>query len=182
MRRNIAFDIDGCVIDLGPPLQYYMKSLYNVDWDPYAKRSYKIEESSGLSKEEVLNCINKSIKSMTRQVIVRGSKRFIKKCESPILFVSNRWDEESTKKFFNKNFSDIRYKIIFTPNSKVKVLLKNKVTHFVEDRLDLANEVGKVGITVYLFESCHNQGKTGKNVIRVKSWKEIEELFFCTER
>ncbi len=176
--KRIALDIDGVVIDLAPAIKYYIKKLYDFDWDPYARRTYELEKSTGLTKEEVNRCIDASIADMSKQVLIPGSKKFIKKCKQPVLFVTNRWDKENTHKFFRKKFFNIKYKIDFTSNSKLKILLKNKVTHFVEDRIDLANEAGKAGITVYLFDSCHNQEKVAENVIRVKNWKEIDSLFF----
>jgi len=178
--RKIAFDIDGTIVDLCVPIQYYIEKLYGVRWDPSIP-CYSIEESTGLSRDQVLKAVNASTADLDRQIVYSESLRFISLCKPPILFVTNRWDKENTERLFDYILPNIPFWIEYTRGEKSKVLLKNNVTHFVEDNLNTANEVSLNGVQVYLLDKSYNQGEIGTNVIRVKNWEELELLFFCTE-
>lgn len=93
---------------------------------------------------------------------------------------------EATKEWVNKHFPK-RFKQIhfaFNPHNKnsenitkAQVCKKIGAKVLIDDNIDNALDCAKNGITVYLMDAPWNQAEDlPKNVIRVKSWKEIIKL------
>ena len=181
--KRIAFDIDGCVINLQDPLNYYFKKMYNISLPPEAFSRATIEEAVNMSYEKVLVCVNECVADIYRQNFYPGSVDFIKKyhvySEREVLFVTNRWDQVNTYKLLDRYFDDIPYHVSFIKGSKVEELKKQKVDIFVEDRVENAEEISNEGILTFLIERPWNQTeiKDSGNLIRVKDWFELEEVY-----
>lgn len=88
---------------------------------------------------------------------------------------------EYTKKWVNKHFPNIFDDIIFCNHfskhekTKSEICKENWIFHMVEDNYEYALELAENWIITYLIEKPWNKNriKNHKNIIKVKSWDEI---------
>lgn len=185
--KKVAFDIDGCVVDLAPALSYYLMKICGVEWDREKNKMYTIEESTGLSHDIVLECVNAAISDLERQKSYPYCISFIKRYyeengRQEVIFVTNRWDKENTYKLISKLLKKIPYRIEFVEGDKTNFLVSEGIDILIEDRLDWANSAAEKGVEVYLLSKNYNDEGEVKGVKRVENWKELFNLFFCTKR
>jgi uncharacterized HAD superfamily protein len=183
MYKQMSFDLDGTVINLQDSLKYYFKKMYDIDLTDAAFSRWSIEETTGLPYEKVLTCVNACIEDIYRQDIYPGAEWFIKnyqeKIKDEILFTTNRWDEKNTYRLLDRWFRYTPYRVEFVKGSKLPALMKNKVEIYVEDRIENSEEIANAGIFTYLIERPWNQfgGKGSNNLVRVKDWFKLMEIF-----
>lgn len=100
--------------------------------------------------------------------------------ENKIILITARFDDENkeaekaTKKWLEKN--NIKYDKLFMGHiDKRKIATENKIDIFIDDSFSTCREVAGIGIKTFMMDAKLNQGKEDKDIVRVKSWIEIEQ-------
>jgi uncharacterized HAD superfamily protein len=115
---------------------------------------------------------------------IQGSKAFIdnlRKLGYSIVILTARPYKQYFRIFADTKIcldnNGIKYEAILFDESKHIKIVKEfpKLRFMVEDSRNIANEVGAWGYKCFLIDNIYNQGDLEKNVIRVKSFKEILE-------
>ncbi len=97
-----------------------------------------------------------------------------------------------TEQLVEKYYKDIVSTLYFTDHfshegervSKGDIASTLGLTHFIDDVIQHANDVARIGVKTILFSDNYkwNQARADKGVIRLKSWQEIGEFFSEEER
>lgn len=61
---------------------------------------------------------------------------------------------------------------------KRKMATENKIDIFIDDSFSTCKKIADLGIKTFMMDSRLNKGKEDKNITRVQSWNEIEQLIF----
>ena len=95
-----------------------------------------------------------------------------------VLFITNRWDQKNTYRLLDRWFRYMPYRVEFIKGSKVGILQSEKVDIYVEDRIEIAEEISEAGIFTFLIERPWNQfgSKGSDKLVRVKDWFKLETI------
>lgn len=88
--------------------------------------------------------------------------------------MSKEENEKIVKEWLNKN--NIFYdKIIFSPEDKLDICIKNNINIMIEDKVDNIRKISSL-IPVICYHAGYNNECEGKNIYRVYSWYDIYSL------
>ena len=183
---SLAFDIDGVVADTMGLFLRIAKDDYSireVDYDDIT--SYFLEDCLGLKidKKIIDAIITRLLDGNYVQPLqpIDGAPEALNKianADTPLLFVTARpypgpisdWMLETL------GLANEGIHIISTGSfdKKTDVLLKHKITHFVEDRLETCFDLSKAGLDPVLFKQPWNQERHPFK--EVKNWNELAAL------
>jgi uncharacterized HAD superfamily protein len=179
--KKIAYDIDGCVVDMNPALFHYFDKLHGIKF-PGLWKSYNLEKELGVSRKIVDECIDAALADIDMlkpyPEAISFIEKYHKRTQDTVLFVTGRDMRHlrCTLDLLEKHIT-VPFDVIFTSQAeKGKSLLNNAVKIFIEDRLDFANEIASKGIQVYLIDKSYNQGSIHGNITRVYDWLEIDKI------
>jgi len=180
----IAFDIDGVIADTMNLFIHIAKTEFNISNIDYNEiTDYDLSKCLDIEFKTIWDIIE-IILSGKKDVHLKpidGAKNFFHKLEAKtkkILLVTARPDDESIKSWIFKNIQidPSKLKLIATGDfkEKAKILLKHKITHFVEDRLGTCYLLQEQGISPIIFSQPWNNKK--HPFTKVNSWDELEKL------
>jgi len=184
-KKIIGLDLDGCIAD-------YPKSYYNFIFKKTGKR-IKDDGTYNIFKNvsDVLG--EERAKQLKREYRESGEKRFIKTINNPDEFTKNL-KEKGYKiiilsarpyKEYSRVFADtiewLKKKnilcdaIIFDENKEEKIINKFPNMNFmIEDCAEIALKIANKGYKVYLIDKTYNQNIQHKNIVRIKTLKDIK--------
>lgn len=106
--------------------------------------------------------------------------------DNNIILITARFNDENkeaenvTKKWLREK--NIKYDKLFMGHiDKRKIAIDNKIDIFIDDNFSTCKEIADLGIKTFMMDAKLNQGKEDKDIVRVKSWTEIEQLVFKYE-
>ncbi len=183
---SLAFDIDGVVADTMGLFLRIAKDDYNIEDVDYEDiTSYWLEDCLGskIDKEIIEAIITRLLDGNYTQPLepIDGAAEVLTKLagvQTPLLFVTARpypgpiydWMTEAL------GLTNGAIHIISTGSfdKKTDVLLKHKVTHFVEDRLETCFDLSKAGLRPVLFKQPWN--REHHPFKEVANWNELAAL------
>lgn len=181
---KIAFDIDGCVADLLPPLLNCIQDKWGIKILPNEIARHRIEECSEATGEQITWCVNfviarpKLVKPYPNAI--RFIKYYVEQSGDTPLFITDRWDKGSTKKWLDKTLK-IPYEVLFTDGEdKADIAKRKDVNIFVEDRNKHAERFDQTKQFMLLMDRPWNKRFNDHGsgyVIRVQDWFDIEKLY-----
>ena len=188
---RIGIDIDGVLTDMekwqldyGSKFYYenYNKEIVNpkgyetndifnstvecddLFWDKYFKE-YSINVEARKFASEVISKLKQDGYEINI-ITARGS--FLSHSAN---IMTKEENEQIVKDWLKKN--DIYYdNIIFSPEDKLDICIKNNINIMIEDKVDNINKIS-TKIPVICFNAGYNEECTGKNIFRVYTWYDI---------
>ncbi|MFA5779555.1 MAG: hypothetical protein WC947_05425 [Elusimicrobiota bacterium] len=181
---NIGTDLDGVIADSDPVYRFFIKKFLGRELKREDVTSFFYEDCLGISVEEmnrVWDFFNEE-KGWEKIEPVAGAIECLNKFASKnkIFVVSSRpvFLEKVTKDWLDKYKVNYDKLILTDGQPKLNVIKNLNITHFIEDRLDYAQDMAKAGIKVLLFDYPWNQHSEKQlNLFRVENWGDINEFF-----
>jgi uncharacterized HAD superfamily protein len=178
---RIGFDIDGIVVDLLKLIQETILDMYGRKFDLENLDKYGLEEITSLPYEK----IRKAVDATTADIDGQLAHIFVDNVASlheyyrdflskrPLVFITHRWDVENTEKVFSRLFSPGTYRIHYVNPKHLKSVpaKAESLDLFVDDRVDILEDMVKNGIQAVLFDYPHN--RHDKKFRRIKTLGEI---------
>jgi len=170
---NIAFDLDGVLIDIFHVLRLAVMEETGKDIgdiDNCATYSF-----ANLHNTELDKCLAKTYPYFRDFEPVKGAYRLLKAVPKPVYIVTARLSKYATDTClaFEHHFRGIPYRIAFTNGHENKEVFLNGYDYFVEDRGETALYLAEKGVTVFLLDKKYNKGFKHNRIKRVKSLGEI---------
>lgn len=181
---DIAFDLDGVLVDIIEPLRFWLQKLYKakiVNLDQYQFITDPILESYQLWK-----CINLCYKFYKKVPIYPGAIQLLKKLYflsdgDPIRIITARPAKTSanfTYRFISEKLCSFPYELILT-SERSKLPYLKRYTYFIEDNREIAIELADSDKKVFLIGRSYNRLRCNhENIIEIES---IEELLLIAE-
>jgi len=183
---SLAFDIDGVVADTMGLFLRIAKDNYNIrDVDYEDITSYLLEDCIGskVDKKIIDVIITRLLDGNYVQALepIEGAPEVLNRianAHTPLLFVTARPYPGPIRDWLSEilGLTNGAIHIISTGSfdKKTDVLLKHKVTHFVEDRLETCFDLSKAGLAPVLFKQPWNQERHPFK--EVENWNELASL------
>ena len=173
LAGKIAFDIDGCFVDL----MYHLKVLlYENGIRLINNEKYDIETDPSITSDQLLEYLIDCYIAYDKTPIYPGAEElcyelfYISKC--PIHFITARPSAAATHThLLVERFCNVPFTISFSGNSKLNYLTHHKF--FVEDRRKTAREIAMAGKTVFMPDRPWNQMEYMPGIVRIGG---IDEL------
>lgn len=181
---NIGTDLDGVIADSDPVYRFFIKKFLGRELKREDVTSFFYEDCLGISAAEmnkVWDFFNEE-KGWEKIEPVAGAIECLNKfaIKNKIFVVSSRpvFLEKVTKDWLDSHKINYDKLILTDGQPKLNVVKDLSITHFIEDRLDYAQDMAKAGIKVLLFDYPWNQhSEKQSNLFRVGNWGEINEFF-----
>lgn len=182
--RALAFDIDGVVADTMALFLDIARKTYDLDHLRYEDiTSYELDRCLDIDPD-VLDAIIRQLIDGAYSIPlepIRGAPPVIKRFSSaqhPILFVTARPSVGPMQTWMQTalNLPPNGYKIVATGSyeAKLDVLLKHKISYFVEDRLETCFHLSEAGLVPILFKQPWNRRQ--HPFVEVANWGELERM------
>lgn len=186
-KTKIGIDLDEVVVEY---IKYFLR-FYNekkkTNFFLQDIKFFDLEKSLDISREELAQIAEELNETdiIEKQNFIEGaipSINFLEK-NFEIFFITDRplSVKERTLNFLKENFPHLNFKVFFSRDHqggrvfKATICEENNIPFIIEDRDKNALKCVEKGITVLLFDKPWNQNVEHKNIIRVKSWKEVLE-------
>lgn len=178
---GVLTDIEQCQLDIGSKFffekynkkienanGYELKEIFDVDeklddefWKEYLY-DYAENEPARKYTDEVI----KKLKEDGNEIYIITAR-----------YLSDKDDENGNRMRsavinWLKKYNIYYDKIIFSPEEKLDICLKNNIDLMIEDKVDNINKISKY-IPVICFDARYNQECKGKNIYRCYSWYDI---------
>ena len=185
---RIGIDIDGVLTNIE---QWQLDMGGKFFFEKYNK---KIEKANGYELKEIFDVNEKLDDEFWREYLYDYAEneparkytdevtKKLKEDGNEIYIITARFltdkDNENGKRMRNivinwlKKYNIYYDKIIFSPEEKLDVCLKNNIDLMIEDKVDNINKISKY-IPVICFDARYNQECKGKNIYRCYSWYDI---------
>jgi uncharacterized HAD superfamily protein len=177
-NKVVAFDLDGVIADYHSFFLSYINKKSNSNFKDLFEAKKSLNENTF-----------KMIKDLYRQSgeklnlkLKKGSKKIIdyyKDNNYKIVIITarpyHRYSRiySDTLHWLKKHKINFDY-IFWTSEKSIKIIKSIKKMKFiVEDTLENANNISKMGYNVYLINNKYNLGECEKNVVRIKNLEEI---------
>lgn len=180
-RIKIAFDIDGCIVDLMALLLPIIerRTKISTQGECYA---YDLETVYGVQDDDLYDCLHITYQYWDDIPVYKGVEelfhKLYEKTKDPLYFVTNRklrWSYE-TYKLMERICKDIPFIIAFTESVPKSIFLKN-YPYFVEDRIRNIKELKEAGKFVFVPKQPYNKETTfGSYTHRINSIKDLIPL------
>jgi len=181
MGIRFGIDIDGTVTSPEALLPFINKDFQlNLTLNDITQ--YELTPFVNVSKEEFSKWFMENEPIIYDQsLIADGAKEVLNKWkqEHHLLFITARAKrmEEITKNWFHRHEIEYDDIILLGSHHKVEAAKELKVDIFLEDKHDNAVSIHEeCGIPVLLFDTPYNRLPIPDGVIRVHSWKEVDQF------
>ena len=169
----IAFDIDGCFVDL---MKYLEVLLGREGIRIIENGKYDLETDPPITSDQLLEYLIDCYIAHDHIPIYPGAEElcyelfYVSRC--PIHFITARPSAAATHThLLVERFCNVPFTISFSGNSKLNYL--NNYTFFVEDRRKTAREIAMAGKTVFMPDRPWNQMEYIPGIVRIGG---IDEL------
>jgi uncharacterized HAD superfamily protein len=188
---GIGVDIDDVTCEfVGNYLKYHNKRFgTNFSFENTSKHLFW--EDMGLTSSEIqplFGDFHRECLPLENFPLFEGAKETISSLSenNEIFFITSRPEKimPETKKFLDKNFSHIKFKLIHSGEiygknkTKADICKDNGINVLIEDSASFCLECSKKGIKTFLFDQPWNRDfneSQFENITRVKNWEEISE-------
>ena len=181
---SIAFDIDGVFADTMTLFLQIAREEYSLDGIRYEDITcYSLEECLNIDANLIEAIITKIMEGRHQAPLrpIEGSTEVLTRIgqnSHSILFVTARTKKDPiydwVKGVLPLDSDAIEVIATGSFDAKVDVLSKEKVSYFVEDRLETCFPLHEVGVTPILFKQPWNRQK--HPFMEVSDWRELESL------
>lgn len=190
---KIGVDLDEVIVEFSKGYFEFYNSKYKTNFQFKDIFSYNLWEVLGISREESFKLADEFYDSedFDEVELVKDSKEsIVKLADTHELFIVTARPiriREKTDYFFNKNFPNLPYRIIYSGDlfseqgsRKSDICANLGIEFLVEDNLNYALESAEKGVKVLLLNKPWNKdGKMHEDVVRVDNWKGIlEKIIF----
>lgn len=184
MSKNIAFDLDGVIIDFYQHIEKALYRAFGVNLPEHEHTSYNFD-IPGVSTKQIIDIVNNCLiyntvdaKPLNNSIeVLRDLFRFTKK---PLVFITARTYNSKipTELWLKKYLQDIPFKLFMTEyNPKNNVIEDENINIFVDDRYKTIHDITKISHLQHslLFDSPWNRGRhlKSKKIDRIKNLYEI---------
>ncbi len=189
--NNIGIDLDDVLANFNNGWLSYYNNKYQTNYKFSQINNYDLEKVFKTKKDVMIRRIKNFYRTKIFEELkpINGTKSVINKINkiSTISVITSRplWLEEKTKNWLNKHFGK-KFDNIILSNQFGNKSMKNLITKaqickdqniniMIEDAPTYSISIAKTGTKVLLFDRPWNRDiPNGKNITRVKSWKEID--------
>lgn len=189
-KKIIAIDIDEVLADFLSDFVYFHNLMYKTSVRREDFKNYYLDEVLGIDRDEMhIRYLEFKVLSLLERLKpIKGAHQGIKKLIEleyvpHLLTARTKVTEKETRKWLDIHFKGIDLPLHFARDERDKFKKKSIVCKeigakiIIEDHIDNALDCAENGIKVYLIDAPWNQSDDlPKNVIRVKSWREITAL------
>jgi hypothetical protein len=185
MRRETrwGFDIDSVVGDLSAVLERVASEIYDIRVSRSQFTDFRLEECLPYEPDFIMEWLTLALDPYWTgqmepyggavEVLTEVARR------QPLLFVTARGETEPVRGWLLRQLAEVpmdRIQIcaVGPSASKLPVLQKWGITHFVEDRVETCDLLWHHGIVPVVFEQPWNVGRHGYRAVR--NWDEIRDL------
>lgn len=180
---KIGIDIDDTICDTWQYLLPYMSKYYNLKEEDVRKTNKYYYEALNITFDEYMKFAKKNYASLVPNVKLK--KDVIKVITNlknkgyEIIFITSR-SKNGYKNPYKISYEYLKKnkipfdKLIVGAKDKKDSCESEQIDIFIDDNLNNCKSVSKLNIKVILFETTEN--KNNNNFIKVKNWKEIEQL------
>jgi hypothetical protein len=180
MKLDIAFDLDGCFVDIMSQLKERLKEIDTLIMD---NGRFEIETLPPLTVDELWGHFRECYCDWQRIPIYPGARDL---CDilwamsgCPIHFITNRPSESATfTHLMVERFCKVPYTISFVDKIMPKYIYLNGINNFVEDRRATAREIAGTGRTVYVPQRPWNEMEDTPGIVKIEG---IHSLMFIAE-
>lgn len=183
LPREIAFDFDGVVADTFRLFVKIARSDYHVDVEYEDITDYEFLNVIPMDPQDAREII-KTITYHPHELDLtpnRGAADVLGRIarNTPLLLVTARPFGWPIEKWFEKNMPEIQsgcIQVLATGENtaKLPILKKQKISYFVDDRLDTCRLLAEQGITPIVYDQPWNRQPHPFTV--VKNWDDISAL------
>jgi len=178
---NIAFDLDGVLVDIMGVVKDILKAKYDVEMILTDK--WEVDTDPYLSHELITKSIYIAYEYISEIKIYPGAQELLQKlfylsgCNDPIRIVTARPISavDDTYRLLDKRFSGFPYELIIAPG-RTKFLYLNRYKYMVEDRRRTAKHLAELNKEVFLLDRCYNKMAPMSAVTRIGSIKDLIPL------
>jgi len=181
--NKIAFDIDGVVADAMSLFIYIAKQKFQINIKYEDIVDYDLSKCLDIEFKIIWNIIEFLLSGDYDNLLnpINGACEVLNKIgqnTDAVIFVTARPDEKTIKKWLlnNLELDEKKIKVFATGNfeQKAGILIDNKISFFVEDRLETCYLLEKHDILPVVFKQPWNN--KAHSFMTVNSWKEIDNL------
>lgn len=195
---RIGIDTDGVLTDMARCNYEYGKAYFHRE--PQNPNAYSAEEMFGFQLRNELvfgitnyfkycrnwlpreNCVEviQKLNHEKHELYEITARKFVTK-KNPLGLYSRhlllRWYKKHELSFQKIILCDEET----APEEKLAACQKFQIHIMIEDKPSVAKRLAENGVFVFLFDAPYNRDVHGNNIIRVHSWKEIDELLHHLE-
>ena len=178
---NVAFDIDGTVVDFTKA--FIEIAEYHYGLSGFTKDqilTYSIEDHIKLTRFETLEIVNFILEYPYNSNLefIPGAKEFLDEIMTVhnIIFISCRHTKIPIQKWMEDKFKNDNFQVfnVAKPNDKLSLLKKLGIEYYFDDRLETCQKMENSGIRPILYAQPWNRMNTG--IPTVFNWSEIRDL------
>ena len=181
-RTNVAFDLDGTLVDTHRIFYDEIDNATGVRIDPKKVTEFHLHNIyPALSREDVVKAVYRSYARWSEVKIKPGAVELMGELwnltNDPVKIITARpWRYyENTHKLVSRIFGTIPFILIAVGMSGKKEQYINDKDIFVEDRRKTALEMAQSGKMVYLMDAPYNRENCEHDLIfRIKSLKQLK--------
>jgi len=173
---DIAFDLDGCLVDIMPAVEEELFIKYGVRMLP--KETWDVETEPYLAYDRIKEIFHIVYQKYINEFdIMPGAIELLEKLYNesdgdPIKIVTARpWTAATPTYEFvhNRLCKNIKYELILTSRNLDKITFLHRYNYFVEDRRKNAIRISKQGKKVFLVPAKYNKlDREYENIIPLK--------------
>jgi len=182
MRQRIAFDLDGCLIDIFTVIKKLVLEIHGIEFKQFPKEQdqFNCIPATGLSSKELWKIFRLSYREIKNTAIFPGSTELLAKLyeatgEPPFILTARPFDyAKETYDIVKRVAKKTPFKLVLKHPSANKAQYLEGYNFFVEDRRKTALELSKTEITTLLIERNYNYIKEVPNsIIYIKGVHEL---------
>lgn len=177
---NIAFDLDGTLIDIIPTFKKVLWEKYKAKVPKY--EGFKIKTNPHLEYDKIKECFLEAFKRIDDIKIFPEAQEFLHKLykladgNDPIRIVTARplTSANDTYKICEKICKGIDFEVVIVEDSDNKIKYLNRYDYYVDDRRKTALHLTSFGKKVYMLKKEYNQPlPENHNVYQITSMKQL---------
>ena len=160
---NIAFDLDGCLVDIMPVVRLILKEKHGAEMLPIKK--WRIYTDPFLPDNMIWECIHESYERMDDIVLLPGAHDLLYKLhclsdgDDPVKIITARPPKTAancTYQFISEYLCDFPYELVITSTHSKRPYL-NRYKYYVDDKRTNAIELASEGIHVFMPKWDYNR-------------------------
>lgn len=178
--KNIGIDLDGVLGDFVTSMMKEALETYSIIIDPEKITAHDLTTCTPLTKPQMKKILGNEdvFKRMKPFLFAPAFTHYLHDAGWTIHVVTDRmmkmWGVTYT--WLMKNGFVWEHMYLCPANRKPIYAKAEKISVFIEDRLDTALALADICDTMYLMDKSYNQGELPKNVIRVFGFGAVKEF------
>jgi hypothetical protein len=182
---DIAFDLDGTLIDLISVFDQVLFEVHGIKIDESRRTRFDLSYCVDLTKNEIWSVIKRAMDRVNDIQIYLYAKNLIDYVyaftEKPIKIITNRPIDKvaQTYDIVDRMCKRTPYELIINHRGFSKLTYMDGIEFMVEDRRKNAIEFAEAGKTVFLLSRSYNSlpKNTPRSIIVIESLKQVLDYF-----